>query len=104
MTRNSEIKSNDKKAIIFKYDASYAVHVDEEFQKHWRGVSLEGFAEPDIERYLNSGITAVQGVAPQTKRPEKTRDDHKRKRVTKSSNAHLEESVLKDYSKLSGGK
>lgn len=98
-------RSNDKKAILFNYDASYAVHVDEEFQKHWRGVAVEGLAEPDIERYLNnSGITAMQGVAPQTKRPEKRRGGHKRKRVTKLLNAHLEGSVLKDYSESTGGK
>lgn len=97
-------RSNDKKAILFNYDASLSVNVDEEFQKHWRSVAVEGLAEPDIEKYLsNSGITTMQGVAPKAQKAQKRRGG-KRKRGAKLHNDHLQGGVLKDYSESSGGK
>jgi len=95
-------RSNDKKAILFHYDASYAVNVDEEFQKHWRGIAVEGLAEPDIERYLNSsGITTMQGISSQNqKRPDKRRGQRKKLKLL---NTHLVGNVLKDYSEPVGG-
>lgn len=91
-------RSNDKKAILFYYDSSFHSQVDEEFQKHWRSVAVEGLAEADIERYLNSsGITSMQGVAPTHKRHEKKRGNKRRKNM-KLMNTHLEGDMLKDYS------
>ena len=92
-------RSSDKKAILFNCDSSFAVSVDEEFQKHWRSVAVEGLAEADIERYLSSsGITTMQGVAPVTqKRPDKKRGGRRRKNM-KLLNSHLTVDVLKDYS------
>lgn len=91
-------RQNDRKAVLFNYDASLAVNVDEEFQKHWRSVAVEGLAEPDIEKYLSSsGITTMQGVAPKTQKAQKRRGG-KRKRGGKLHNDHLQGGVLKDYS------
>ena len=97
-------RANDRKAILFTYDSSLAVTVDEEIQKHWRSVAVEGLAEPDIEKYLNSsGITTMQGVAPKTQKAQKRRGG-KRKRTGKLLNTHLEGTVLKDYSDIAGKK
>lgn len=97
-------RANDKKAILFNYDSSMAVSVDEEFQKHWRGVAVEGLAEPDIEKYLtSSGITTMQGVAPKMQKANKKRGG-KRRRNGKLLNTHLGGGVLKDYSESSGKK
>ncbi|XP_004208048.1 general transcription factor IIE subunit 2 [Hydra vulgaris] len=95
-------RSNDKKAILFYYDSSYAVHVDEENQKHWRSVAVEGLAEPDIEKYLsNCGISTMTGVSSALqKRPEK-RKGGKRKKNMRLLNSHLVGDVLKDYSEPS---
>lgn len=93
-------RSNDKKAVLFHYDPSMAVSVDEEFQKHWRSVAVEGLAEPDIEKYLSSsGITTMQGVAPKAQKAQKRRGG-KRKRTGKLHNDHLQSDVLKDYSEV----
>lgn len=97
-------RANDKKAILYNFDSSMAVSVDEEFQKHWRSVAVEGLAEPDIEKYLtSSGITTMQGVAPKTQKVNKKRGG-KRKRNGKLLNTHLEGGVLKDYSETPGKK
>jgi len=97
-------RATDRKAILYTYDSSLAVTVDEEIQKHWRSVAVEGLAEPDIEKYLNSsGITTMQGVAPKTQKTQKRRGG-KRKRPGKLLNTHLEGTVLKDYSDIAGKK
>ena len=93
-------KSNDKKAVLFHYDPQYASHVDEEIQKHWRGVTVEGLGEAGIERYLESaGITVMSGVLSGNKEPGgKKKRANNRKKQFKKLNTHLSGDVLKDYS------
>lgn len=89
----------DKKAVLFHYDSAHSCTVDEEFQKHWRSVAVDGLGEPDIERYLNKmGIATMQGVLPASKRPDKKRGGNKKRRNMKLLNNHLDGTVLKDYS------
>ena len=95
-------RGTDKKAVLFHYDAAHASSVDEEFQKHWRSVAVEGLGEPDIERYLSKmGIATMQGVLPTSKRAEKKRGGNKKRRNMKLLNNHLIGNVLKDYSESS---
>eukprot|EP00794_Sanderia_malayensis_P020499 gene20499-22516_t len=93
-------KSNDKKAILFNYDPQYSCTVDEDIQKHWRGVTVEGLGEAGIERYLESaGITVMQGVAAPVKDAHtKRKKASNRKKQFKKLNTHLSGDVLKDYS------
>lgn len=95
-------RGTDKKAVLFSYDANHASNVDEEFQKHWRGVAVEGLGEPDIERYLGKmGIATMQGVLPASEAKKKKRGGQKRRRNLKLQNNHLIGTVLKDYSESS---
>lgn len=95
-------RGTDKKAVLFNYDAPHSCTVDEEFQKHWRSVAVEGLGEPDIERYLGKmGIATMQGVLPASKRAEKKRGGNKKRRNMKLLNSHLVGTVLKDYSESS---
>lgn len=92
-------RPTDKKVILFFKNDQYQVSVDEEFQKHWRGVSVEGIGENDIEKYLvNAGITTMQDSG--IRKPQQTQQRRKpnRKRNFKKLNTHLDESTLKDYS------
>lgn len=92
-------RPTDKKVILFFKNDQYKLKVDEEFQKHWRSVSVEGIGEADIDRYLvNAGIATMQNYGltrqqtPQRKKPPKKR------KITKRLNVHLDQSTLKDYS------
>lgn len=92
-------RSTDKKVILFFKNDQHQLTVDEEFQKHWRGVSVEGIGENDIEKYLvNAGITTMQDSG--IRKPQQTQQRRKpnRKRNFKKLNTHLDESTLKDYS------
>lgn len=92
-------RSTDKKVILFFKNDQHQLPVDEEFQKHWRGVSVEGIGENDIEKYLvNAGITTMQDSG--IRKPQQTQQKRKpnRKRNFKKLNTHLDESTLKDYS------
>ena len=92
-------RSTDKKVILFFKNDQHQLTVDEEFQKHWRGVSVEGIGENDIEKYLvNAGITTMQDSG--IRKPQKTQQRKKpnRKRNFKKLNTHLDETTLKDYS------
>lgn len=92
-------RSTDKKVILFFKNDQHQLKVDEEFQKHWRGVSVEGIGENDIEKYLiKAGITTMQDSG--IRRSQQTQQKRKanRKRNFKKLNTHLDESTLKDYS------
>lgn len=90
-------RPTDKKVILFFKNDQHQLKVDEEFQKHWRGVSVDGIGENDIEKYLvNAGITTMQDSG--IRKPQQTQQKRKpvRKRF-KKLNTHLDESTLKDY-------
>lgn len=91
-------RPTDKKDVLFFKNDDYSLKVDEEFQKHWRAMSVDGIGEADIDRYLvTAGITTMQDTG---KRPQKVqqRKKVKRKKTFKKLNDHLADSVLKDYS------
>ena len=92
-------RTTDKKVILFLKNEQHQLKVDEEFQKHWRSVSVDGIGENDIEKYLiNAGITTMQDSG--IRKPQQTQQRRKvsRKRNFKKLNVHLDESTLKDYS------
>lgn len=54
----------DKKKILFYNDQASHLKVDEEFQKLWRSVAVDGIDEQKIEEYLEKhGITYMQELA-----------------------------------------
>lgn len=88
----------DKKVVLFNKNKAYNIKVDEEFQKHWRAISVDGIGEGDIERYLNNaGIAAMQdsGVGSQKQAPQRKKS--RKRKGFKKLNDHLDESMLKDY-------
>lgn len=92
-------RCTDKKVILFFKNDQYQLEVDEEFQKHWRGVSVDGIGENDIEKYLiNAGITTMQDSGIRKPQQSQQRRKPNRKRNFKKLNTHLDDSTLKDYS------
>lgn len=88
----------DKKVVLFNKNKAYNIKVDEEFQKHWRAISVDGIGEADIEKYLNNaGITSMHDSGLGQKQAPQRKKSRKRKQF-KKLNDHLDESVLKDYS------
>ena len=57
------VRPNDKKEILFYNDKYCRYKIDEEFQKMWRGVSVDGLDDKKIEEYLEKqGISSMQDV------------------------------------------
>ena len=88
----------DKRKVLFYNDTSQEFKVEEDFQKLWRSVAVEGIDEMKIEEYLqNQGITSMQDMgvkkAVQQKR-KKTAT--KRKANFKKLNDHMQD-ILEDY-------
>ena len=55
----------DKKKILFFNDKSCQFSVDEEFQKLWRGVTVDSMDEEKTEEYLKrQGISSTQDSGP----------------------------------------
>lgn len=92
----------DKKKIVFFNDKSMQIPVDEEFQKLWRSVPVDGIGEQKIEEYLTKqGITSMQDTSGGKKAGIPI---HKRKKVAakkgrifKKTNDHMGD-ILQDYS------
>ena len=88
----------DKKDVLFFKNEDYLLTVDEEFQKHWRAISVDGIGEADIDRYLvSAGITTMQDTGKRRQKAQQ-RKKAKRRKTFKKLNDHLGDSVLKDYS------
>ncbi|KAI2805814.1 hypothetical protein RDWZM_008974 [Blomia tropicalis] len=90
----------DKKKVLFYNDLSLSFSVDEEFQKAWRSIAVEGMDENKIEEYLkNHGINSMQDVnlKKSTIHTHKRKDSKKRKQNFKKLNNHLGD-ILQDYS------
>lgn len=98
-------RPNDKKQILFYNDKYCQFTIDEEFQKLWRGVSVEGQDERKIEEYLDKqGITSMQDVGLKKVTPvQKRRGGGNKKKNFKKLNEHLD-GVLEDYSELTAKK
>lgn len=91
------ITKPDKKVVLFNKNKTYNITVDEEFQKHWRAISVDGIGEADIDKYLNNaGIAAMQDSGVTQKQTPQRKKSRKRKQF-KKLNDHLDESMLKDY-------
>lgn len=92
-------RPNDKKKVLFYNDKYCRFNVDEEFQKLWRGVSVEGMDERKIEDYLEKqGITSMQDVGiKKVAQSQKRKKGKKKKGNFKKLNEHLD-GVLQDYS------
>ncbi|CAG2101760.1 unnamed protein product [Medioppia subpectinata] len=88
----------DKKKILFYNDSSQDMKVDEEFQKLWRSVAVEGIDEMKIEEYLqNQGITSMQDMGlKKTTHVQKRKKANKRKANFKKLNDHMQD-ILEDY-------
>lgn len=89
----------DKKKVLFYNDQSLKFNVDEEFQKAWRSIAVEGMDEAKIEEYLkNHGINSMQDVNLKKPLPlHKGKNSKKRKQNFKKLNNHLGD-ILQDYS------
>jgi len=88
----------DKKKMLFYNDKMCKFEVDEEYQKLWRGIAMEGLDDAKIESYLNKqGITSMRDQGLKKVVPMKKRRGGKRKGVkTLRENEHLA-GILKTY-------
>ncbi|XP_054163331.1 transcription initiation factor IIE subunit beta-like [Oppia nitens] len=89
----------DKKKILFYNDTSMDLKVDEDFQKLWRSVAVEGIDEMKIEEYLqNQGITSMQdmGLKKSGHVQKRKKTANKRKGNFKKLNDHMQD-ILEDY-------
>ncbi|KAI8785531.1 general transcription factor IIE subunit 2 [Biomphalaria glabrata] len=98
-------RPQDKKEVLFYNDKCCRFKVDEEFQKLWRSVAVEGLDDQKIEEYLSKqGITTMEasGYKKVSAMPRRKRGKQK-PRSFKKHNDHLE-GVLQDYSENPPGK
>ncbi|KAF7488586.1 General transcription factor IIE subunit 2 [Sarcoptes scabiei] len=89
----------DKKKILFINNMSLNFSVDEEFQKSWRSIAVEGMDESKIEEYLKShGISSMQDLnLRKSTLPIQKRKEKKKRQNFKKLNNHLD-GLLEDYS------
>ncbi|XP_013780156.1 general transcription factor IIE subunit 2-like [Limulus polyphemus] len=93
------IRPNDKKKILFYNDKSLQFTVDEEFQKLWRSVAVDGIDEQKIEDYLQKqGITSMQDIGVKKLNPiqKRKRPNSKKPRNFKKHNEHMGD-ILQEY-------
>lgn len=93
-------RPTDKKKIVFYNEGKQDVHVDEEFVKLWRSISVEGVADDKIEEYLEKhGIQSIQDLASKKMEPiQKRRKVMRRQNKNfKAHNEHIKD-ILQDYS------
>jgi len=89
----------DKKKILFYNDSSQEFKVDEEFQKLWRSIAVEGIDELKIEEYLqNQGITSMQdmGLKKVNHVQKRKKAANRKKGNFKKLNDHMGD-ILQDY-------
>jgi transcription initiation factor TFIIE subunit beta len=78
--------------VLYYNDKYCRYSVDEEFQKLWRGVSVEGMDERKIEDYLEKqGITSMQDVGIKKVVHSQKRKKAKKNNKFKKLNEHLDE-------------
>lgn len=91
-------RPQDKKQVLFYNDRYCRFKVDEEFQKLWRSVAVEGLDEKKIEEYLTKqGFTSMDatGYRKVSSLPKRKKGKQKA-RTFKKHNDHLD-GVLQDY-------
>ncbi|KAK8787430.1 hypothetical protein V5799_022797 [Amblyomma americanum] len=93
------VRPVDKKKVLFYNDKSLQFNVDEEFQKLWRSVAVEGIDDQKIEEYLQKqGITSMQdmGVKKVNVAQKRKKPSSKRAKTFKKHNDHMGD-ILEDY-------
>ncbi|XP_065175465.1 general transcription factor IIE subunit 2-like [Sycon ciliatum] len=93
----------DKQVVVFHNEAECRLPIGTEYQQLWRGISVEGLSDHDIETYLqNAGISTMKGqtLKPPTQSASK-KNKRGQKRQVKTLNVHLSDDMLKDYSETS---
>ncbi|XP_076309861.1 transcription factor IIEbeta [Tachypleus tridentatus] len=93
------IRPNDKKKVLFYNDKSIQFTVDEEFQKLWRSVAVDGIDEQKIEDYLQKqGITSMQDIGVKKINPiqKRKKPSSKKLRNFKKHNEHMGD-ILQEY-------
>ncbi|XP_048763551.1 general transcription factor IIE subunit 2-like [Ostrea edulis] len=92
------VRPNDKKEILFYNDKYCRYKLDDDFQKLWRGVSIDGLDDKKIEEYLEKqGISSMQDVGLKKAVQIKRKKGGGKRKMFKKHNEHLE-GVLEDYS------
>lgn len=89
----------DKKKVLFYNDKTLQFTVDEEFQKLWRSVAVDGIDEQKIEEYLQrQGITSMQdlGVKKLLPMQKRKKPSSRKPRSFKKHNDHMND-ILQDY-------
>lgn len=88
----------DKKKVLFYYDHTTDLDLDDEFVKLWRGVSVDGVDEAKIEEYLaKQGIASMQDQGIKRVIPKRKRGGGARRKTAPKDNQHMA-GVLEDYS------
>lgn len=89
----------DKKKILFYNDKTAHMPIDEEFQKLWRSVAVDGIDDNKIEEYLEKqGIRSMQDTSLKVMPKNLKRKAAAKKRTFKKprDNEHLKE-ILEEY-------
>jgi transcription initiation factor TFIIE subunit beta len=93
------IPRQDKKKVLFYNDRHAELVVDEEFQKNWRSVAVDGIDDAKIEEYLDKqGIRSMQdqGVKKSIQRHPRRKGQRKKTNKKPKDNEHIAED-LKTY-------
>jgi transcription initiation factor TFIIE subunit beta len=89
----------DKKKILFYNDKTALMPIDDEFQKLWRSVPVDGIDDIKIEEYLtHQGIRSMQDTSQKVLPSKLKRKAAPKKRTFKKprDNEHLKE-ILEEY-------
>ena len=91
-------RPSDKKKILFYNDRSVQMKVDEEFQKLWRSVTVDGLDEDKIDEYLQKhGIASMQDTGKKFTPMQKRKKPSRKGKTFKKTNTHVA-ADLQDYS------
>ena len=95
----------DKKKVLYYYDHTTDLDIDEEFIKQWRSVSVDGVDDAKIEEYLEKqGISSMRDNGPKKFAiPKRKKVAAKRKFRAPKDNEHMAD-VLQDYSEMTAQK
>ncbi len=93
----------DKKKVVFYHDHTSDFKVDDDYQKLWRSVAVDGLDDNKIEEYLDKqGIKSMTDQGPKRVAvPQKRKRGGAGRRKFKAprDNEHLKD-VLEDYNEL----
>lgn len=90
------ISRQDKKKVLFYNDRYASLDVEEEFQKLWRSVAVDGIDDAKIEEYLDKqGIRSMQDQSiKKTAQPMHRRKAQRKKQIKRpKDNEHIAEDL-----------